>query len=586
MKNNKLRKYSLLIRLLELISIFGIFLVINLQTTSPVSAGVMDSDCGRSGCGGGAGTETNPKEKDPIVQTSDKCPSGNCTQLADGTWVDTGTIIRYPIGNYDYCYVAGGGDCGSTGNTGGEVTVTAGCNVTAPTNITAGPYNNDFTRMIATWIPGSNVGYQEFYMGPDSTEVSNNCSPLVSCVAHGTMPADQTQLILESAISPSTVYAGKIKSIKYSGCEASTDFTYLPSCALIPSNSTAIVNGAPITLTSQINDTATSRDTIDRVTYSVDPNSDGAADISSQTGNHDTTPPYQVEVGGTSLGTVKINSTVTDESNNIICTSDTNVTVVRQPPWWQVIDSDIQANGNLISNMPLNVYFGLAGAGGYPGVPAYTDGTNLTTSNVSQTYGWLAQSSWLNPRLFNYDYFANQIPSDILPNVKSINGTDDLSGAVADPQGYEWYKYNGGAKGGIPLTIDADQDIGSRKVILLVDSANVNINKTINLTDGLGFFLMIVKGNISLDPTLGGATPALEGIYIADGSFSDGSGQAEDDVEMKIRGSVVAYGGVNMQRDLASNISPAEIFEYAPDQILLFPKSLSFRRLSWKEVAP
>lgn len=31
---------------------------------------------------------------------------------------------------------------------------------------------------------------------------------------------------------------------------------------------------------------------------------------------------------------------------------------------------------------------------------------------------------------------------------------------------------------------------------------------------------------------------------------------------------------------------PAELFEFAPDQILLYPDKLGFRRTRWSEVAP
>jgi hypothetical protein len=127
-------------------------------------------------------------------------------------------------------------------------------------------------------------------------------------------------------------------------------------------------------------------------------------------------------------------------------------------------------------------------------------------------------------------------------------------------------------------------NIGTRKVILLVDNADVNITGNINLTDGQGFFMLIVKGNVNIDPAVGGGGSAnLEGLYFADGTLTDGSGNTQ----FHTRGSIVANGGISMQRDLvANNMSPAELFEFAPDQIMLFPKVLGTRKMSWKEVAP
>ena len=87
-------------------------------------------------------------------------------------------------------------------------------------------------------------------------------------------------------------------------------------------------------------------------------------------------------------------------------------------------------------------------------------------------------------------------------------------------------------------------------MILLVDSANFNIGGNINLTRGRGFFMVIVRGNIAVAPTVGGApgqSPNLEGLYLADGTVSSGAGANQ----LYVRGSVVGYGGVNMQRNLA-----------------------------------
>jgi hypothetical protein len=244
--------------------------------------------------------------------------------------------------------------------------------------------------------------------------------------------------------------------------------------------------------------------------------------------------------------------------------------------------------GDLTSVVPsiAGTFFGTVGPGGFPGVSSYGGTTNLTGANVSST-GWLANSMVTNSRVYNYAYFTNQIPSDIL---SIINGVDivDVSGSLttggtADDNDYFWYKYDGIVNGGQPLTIPAT-NIGTRKVILLVDNADVNITGNINLTDGQGFFMAIVRGSINVDPTVGGgATPNLEGLYFADNTFTDGVG----DTQLKTRGSIVSNGGISMRRDLgADNTPPSEIFEYAPDQIILFPEIIGTRKMEWKEVAP
>lgn len=270
------------------------------------------------------------------------------------------------------------------------------------------------------------------------------------------------------------------------------------------------------------------------------------------------------------------------------------------PAWWQVKDADIAANGNLQSTIPTSQFFDLPGDGGYPGVPAYSGTSNLTLLNVSAK-GWLANSTEANAKIFNYQYFANQVPANTTINTISNPsiGQTELTGGQADAStGYYWYKYDGSTNGHTPLTISSPVNVGSHKVILLVYSANLDINSDINLTKGQGFFMTIVGtdatgngGNITVGTGVGGGGAAnLEGMYIADGTFSDGTLQpGSNDSQLRVRGNVVAYGSVSLQRDLGgitNFTTPAEYFEYAPDQMMLFPSKLGYRKISWKEVAP
>lgn len=260
-------------------------------------------------------------------------------------------------------------------------------------------------------------------------------------------------------------------------------------------------------------------------------------------------------------------------------------------PWWQVKDSDISNNSGLITNVPIGKYFDLDGDGGFPGIPAVGVYRDLDGTDVSST-GWLVDSLQTNPKVYDHAYFNNQIPKDTVITVvpsNTIDGSILESGGTLS-YGYYWYRYDGSS--GLDLTITAPIDLGSRKVILLVDSASLYINGSINLTDGEGFFMASVgktvgltKGNIYIDPSVGSGMPDLEGIYRADGIFNTGASV----VPLTIRGSVVGYDGVAMARDLggALNVTtPSELFEYAPDQIMLYPSRLGSRKINWKEVAP
>jgi hypothetical protein len=334
--------------------------------------------------------------------------------------------------------------------------------------------------------------------------------------------------------------------------------------------------------------------------------------------------PYQISVNAGSVAsdpnlvttiTSNVHLAAAPSTVAISCTDNANVTINAAPtptpsapsgnvPWWQVKDADVTTNGNIQSFVPSSSpqpYFDLAGEGGFPGVVAYgVSATGITGANVSTT-GWLVNSTATNTKVYNYNYFANLIPDDIIANINTITSptigqTDIDNGTNPDSSGYYWFKYDGSQTG--DLTINSAVSLTNKKVILFVDNANLNITGNITLADSNSFFMVVVNGNIVVDPSVGGseASPGLEGIYIADGTFSDGTQSPTADIPLYFKGSVVANGttgtnggGFNLQRDLgssAANANPAELFEYDPTQIVLYPNILGSRTMSWKEVAP
>ena len=243
-----------------------------------------------------------------------------------------------------------------------------------------------------------------------------------------------------------------------------------------------------------------------------------------------------------------------------------------QGPWWQIKDGDITTSGDLVSDVGNGQLFDIVGLGGFAGVPVYGNAFNLTstTDRISATM-WNSNTTTIQSRVFNYSYFDNLIPSDVNFNDVSTITT----GGTPYSDGYEWYKATS------DVSTSGDINIGSRKVILFIENGNFNINGKINLTDGVGFFGVFVDGNIVVSPSVTGA-PSIEGVYLSDGSFSTGAGTSQ----LHLRGSVATFGTVNLERDLVNDITAAELFEFAPDQMLLFPEKLMFRRTKWTEVAP
>jgi len=267
-------------------------------------------------------------------------------------------------------------------------------------------------------------------------------------------------------------------------------------------------------------------------------------------------------------------------------------------PWWQVIDADvISQNGNIISVIPssctlpgCNPLFGLEGLGGYPGVPVYGGSTASFGEGDVSSKGWLANAQSLFSKIYDYDYFSRLVRPDVtLTEIESdsVNGGFFTSGGTPK-RGYVWYHFDGDTFG--DLTINSNINMpGDRKVVVLIENADLNIDDKINVVNGTGFIMFIVgkndsgdKGNIDIIDDIPGQDE-IEGVFFAEGEFRTGAGSNP----LYVRGMVAAYGGIVLERDLEDNSDdPAEVFEFAPDFILNFPRDLTFKRLRWKEVAP
>ena len=319
----------------------------------------------------------------------------------------------------------------------------------------------------------------------------------------------------------------------------------------------------------------------------------------------DSSPVYSTEATGVNVGSTTIRAGVI-MSGAERCFDTSAITVTAPGPWWQVKDSDVSTSGNLISPIPAsctlpacNPVFGLKGTGGFPGVPAYGGTTadfqaGAGTGNAAEApYNWLASSSYQG-KIYDYAYFARQIPSDVTfteITTPTVNGGDFNSGG-APSRGYVWYHYNGATLGNMIISGNINLT-GSRRVVLLVEGADLYITGRIGIqSSGNGFFMVVVgkdanglKGNIIVDPAVSHPTsPGLEGIFVAEREFRTGAGTSQ----LWVRGSVVAYDGFLLQRNLnASNSTkPAELFEYAPELMSVFPQVFTTRRMRWKEVAP
>ena len=284
----------------------------------------------------------------------------------------------------------------------------------------------------------------------------------------------------------------------------------------------------------------------------------------------DTTVSYSTVATGASVGSTTVRADVI-MSGVSRCNDTSTITITNPSPWWQVKDGDVTTNGDISSSVfPAGTQFILDGSGGFPGVPTYSGSLSVGIGTISSKL-WNANTSTTQGKLFDYLYFNSLIPSDVIPTVAT---NASLRSTGFTKYGYEWFK----SDGSLTIEIDSNINFAGRKVILLVDGY-LTIRSNINLTDGVGFFGTFVNGNINLNP----AVTQLEGIYLADGIFNTNTGSNA----LWVRGSVASYGGITLGRDLVNNDgNPAELFEYGPDQVMLFPSKLAFRRTKWVEVAP
>jgi hypothetical protein len=307
----------------------------------------------------------------------------------------------------------------------------------------------------------------------------------------------------------------------------------------------------------------------------------------------DALPPYGTNATGFGMGTTTVTASVYMDGS-VRC-SDTATISVTSGPWWQVKDSDVTTSGNIVSSVPSGLYFGLPGLGGYPGVAVYGGVINKGSGEISST-GWNANTTSESSRVYDYSYFLRQLPQEVIDGATVVPSVITSSTFASEGYLYQGIYFYQFASSGEDITFSQDIDLGARKVALLTKGADIYLNGKINLTDGVGFIALLAgkddngnKGNIYINPAVSGATASFEGIYLADGTIYTGTNGADLDGQLITRGSVAGITGISLQRDLADDsATPAELFEYAPDQIMILLNSPAFgaKKMSWKEVAP
>jgi len=250
-------------------------------------------------------------------------------------------------------------------------------------------------------------------------------------------------------------------------------------------------------------------------------------------------------------------------------------------PWWQTKDGDVHAQGNISSEIPDTcnsscnpdclASLSLEGGGGSPGVVSYGGSLDTGSGEVSST-AWQANTAYLGPAM-KFDYLLNRL--------HPTRGTLPCLGSVCDiPSADGTYFVETSEE----IQLTGVNNFPNKVIIFAKAPVKVKENITVQDKTNGGFFALITSGNLTFDPTV----TAAQGVYLTDGVLSIPSSGTPPDVQFKGEGSFIAWGGVNLDRDLGAGnrCQPAALFTSRPDFFINAPKDFLFAPFFFQEVAP
>ncbi len=252
--------------------------------------------------------------------------------------------------------------------------------------------------------------------------------------------------------------------------------------------------------------------------------------------------------------------------------------------WIQVEDGDVYAAGALTNQIPpsqacsgsCSPIFNLDGTGGDPGVVHYGTTVDLGDGTVSSK-GWLARSGYTG-KTYGFEFWRTQL------DMSAAATADWTSNELLDankPSGKTVYYANGDMN-----ISNSTWQVADGEIVVVLVRGNLTIDDRIDVAKG-GFLMFVTTGNIAINPTVNSedGVSAVEGVYIADGSVSDGGG----DKKLMMEGTFVGWQGMSLTRDfktVRNNSEPIEVVNYRPDFLISAPAALKRPPLVWEEVAP
>jgi len=143
------------------------------------------------------------------------------------------------------------------------------------------------------------------------------------------------------------------------------------------------------------------------------------------------------------------------------------------------------------------------------------------------------------------------------------------------------------------VTTTGDWTIGNDESMVILVTGNLTIGGRITI-NGNGFLAFVVKGDISVSPSVGGPltggpVPVVEGVYLSSGTFHTGASSVAGAERFVGKGMFIA-NEISLERDLTSvggnNTNAAEFFSYDPQLLFTMPDALKEMSTTWEEVAP
>jgi hypothetical protein len=205
------------------------------------------------------------------------------------------------------------------------------------------------------------------------------------------------------------------------------------------------------------------------------------------------------------------------------------------------------------------------------------------TKNISEGGDKVVQSEFEGQKE-NYEFFFHLFDFPLNP-IADFGGTMNAASLALPPVNTNNAYYNVG-----DLTLTGDLHITSgQKITVFVDGNFTQNAKTI--VDPGGFLAFVVRGDITFPNTLvsvSNADPAVEGIYVANGTISMPSSGTTDE-KLAVQGSLITWTGFTMPRTFGTsrnNAEPVITVTYRPDLVINTPKEFKYSKYTWRQVAP